>query len=86
MSEAKQKPIHEIRLGRVRAAVWKNTGETGTWSSVTFSKLYKGKDGKWQDTGSFGREDLLPLAEVARQVAFLLYNEEPEGEQTEGKE
>ena len=83
MNETKQKPIHEIRLGRVRATIWENSGEKGIYPKVTFSKLYK-KDDKWQDTASFGREDLLLLAEVARQTAYLLHKEKPEEEGTEG--
>jgi hypothetical protein len=82
MSESKQKPIHEIKLGRVRATVWENSGEKGTYCKVVFSKLYK-KYNKWNDTSSFGREDLLLLAKVAEQTAFFLYGEKPEEEGTE---
>ena len=73
--EQKQRPLHEIRLGRVWATVWENSGEKGTYCKATFSKLYKGKDNKWQDTTSFGREDLFLLAEVARQAALFLHQE-----------
>jgi hypothetical protein len=69
MTETKPKPIHEVRLGRVRAAVWQNTTDKGTRHNVTFSKLYKDPDGHWKDTASFGKEDLLLLAELAR-MAF----------------
>jgi hypothetical protein len=82
--EERQKPLHEIRLGRVRATVWENRGEKGIYRKTTFSKLYKGKDNKWQDTGSFDKEDLLLLAEVARQTAYVLYREKPEEEGGEG--
>ncbi len=82
-SEPKQKPVHEVRLGRVRAAIWENATEKATWRKVTFSRLFKDKTNKWQDTESFGKEDLLLLAEVARQVACILYKDEAEGERTE---
>jgi hypothetical protein len=78
MTETKPKPTHEIRLGRVRAAVWQNANDKGTWSNVTFSKLYLDKDGQWKDTTSFGKEDLLLLAEAARLAANLLYRDEAE--------
>ena len=83
MTETKTKPINEIRLGRVRAAIWENTGSNGTWHKVTFSRLFKDKDNKWQNTDSFGKDDLLLLAEVARQAAHILYKEGAEGERTE---
>ena len=61
---AKQQPIHEIRLGSVKAAIWENTTDNGTRYSVTVSRLYK--DGtEWKRSDSFGRDDLLLLAKVA---------------------
>ena len=38
---SKNKPVHEIRLGRIRAAVWQNETEAGARHSVTFTRLYK---------------------------------------------
>lgn len=60
----KQQPVHEIRLGAVKAAVWKNATPNGTRFNVTLSRLYKEGD-KWQRSESFGRDDLLLLAKVA---------------------
>jgi hypothetical protein len=83
-SEPKPKPVYEVRLGCVRGAIWKNATSKGTWHKVTFSKLFKDRNNKWQDTESFAREDLLLLAEIARQAAYILYKDEPDGERTEG--
>ncbi|MCP5524077.1 MAG: hypothetical protein H7A46_21275 [Verrucomicrobiales bacterium] len=63
-STMKNKPIHEVRLGMIKAAVWKNETETGTRYNVTFSRLYRDED-QWRSTDSFGRDDLLLLAKVA---------------------
>ncbi|MCA9148128.1 MAG: hypothetical protein KDA92_02450 [Planctomycetales bacterium] len=55
-----KKPVHEIRLGRVRAAIWENETTNGSRYNVTVSRLYK--DGEsWKDSNSLGRDDL-PLA------------------------
>jgi hypothetical protein len=35
------KPVHEIRLGAVKAAVWANNSASGLWHSVSFGRLYK---------------------------------------------
>jgi hypothetical protein len=60
-----KKPAHEIRLGKIRTAIWRN-GENGkSWFSVTLSKIYTDSDGKWKDTQSFHRDDLPLLCKVA---------------------
>ena len=65
---SKNRPVHEIRMGRVRAAVWQNESEAGVRHNVTFTRLYK--DGEqWKDSTSFGRDDLLPLAKLADAAA-----------------
>jgi hypothetical protein len=59
----KDKPVHEIRLGAIRAAIWKNDTETGARYNTTVSRLYR--DGEeWKSAESFGRDDLLVLAKV----------------------
>lgn len=60
----KTRPTHEVRLGSIKAAVWRNDTETGVRYNVTFSRLYKEGD-QWKSTESFGRDDLLLLGKVA---------------------
>ena len=57
-------PVHEIRLGRIRASIWVKETEHGTKHNVIFTKLYKAAD-RWQDTATFGRDDLPLLSKVA---------------------
>ena len=60
----KKRPIHELRLGRIKAAVWENETENGPRHNVTIARLYR--DGnQWKDTTSFGRDDLPLVAKVA---------------------
>ncbi len=61
----KVQPVEEIRIGSIKAAIWRNDGESGPRFNVTFQRLYRTEDGKWQSTGSFGRDDLLVLMKVA---------------------
>ena len=65
--QTKTKPAHEVRLGHIKAAVWRNETEAGVRYNVTFSRLYKDGD-NWKSTESFGRDDLLLLAKVADQA------------------
>lgn len=62
-----QKPIHEIRLGTVKAAIWRDQAGENTFHNVTFSRLYK--DGEsWKSSDSFGRDDLPKLVLVAEKA------------------
>jgi hypothetical protein len=60
----KTKPIQEVRLGSIKAAIWKNETETGIRYNVTFRRLYREED-RWKVSDSFGRDDLLLLRKVA---------------------
>ena len=78
---ANPKPISEVRIGRVKAAIWPNGTEGRTRHNVTFSRLYKDND-QWKSTQSFGRNDLLLLAKVAdlahSRIFELQQEEEPQ--------
>lgn len=75
----KTKPIHEVRLGHIKAAVWKNETEAGVRYNVTFSRLYRDNE-QWQSTDSFGRDDLLVVAKVADQTHSWIYSQSQEEE------
>ena len=38
---ANQKPITEVRIGRVKATIWRNGTDEQPRHNVTFSRLYK---------------------------------------------
>lgn len=57
------RPVQEIRMGRIRAAIWENETTNGTRFNVTVSRIYKDGD-TWKDSSSFGRDDLLIVAKV----------------------
>ena len=65
-----KKPIHEIRLGRIKAAIWENEAENGVRYNVTITRLYKNGDDEWKDSSSFGRDDL-PLVEKVCHMTHL---------------
>jgi hypothetical protein len=64
----KQKPAHTIRLGSIKAAIWKNETESGPRFNVTIARLYKDGD-TWKQTESFGRDEL-PLVEKVSDLAL----------------
>ena len=76
---ANSKPISEVRIGRVKAAIWPNGTDGRTRHNVTFSRLYKDGDA-WKRTQSFGRNDLLVLAKVADQAHSRIFELQQEEE------
>ncbi|MEN6406989.1 MAG: hypothetical protein ABFC77_11020 [Thermoguttaceae bacterium] len=75
----KAKPIHEIKLGRLVAAVWENETDGGAIRhNVTFSRLYKPDGEQWRNSSSFGRDDLLLLAKLADQAHTWIYEQAKE--------
>ena len=81
-----QKPLEEVRIGAVKAAIWQNETEAGPRYNVSFSRLYKAGD-DWKSIASFGRDDLLLLAKVAdathsRILALQQTSAEPKAETT----
>lgn len=58
------RPVNEVRLGRVKAAIWANETENGIRYGVTVCRVYKDQQQKWQTSESFGRDELLLLAKV----------------------
>ena len=67
-----KKPIHEIRLCRIKAAIWENQADSdaGIRYGITLSRLYKNGRDEWRDSGSFGRDDL-PLVEKVCHMTHL---------------
>lgn len=72
------KPVHEIRLGVVKAAIWPNDTKHGTRYSVTFQRLYKDGD-DWKTSDSFGRDELPLVAKVADLAHTWIYREGKSG-------
>ena len=77
MKANKPKPIHEVRLGLIKAVVWRNETEAGVRYNVHFSRLYKNGD-SWKSTESFGRDDLLLLGKVADQTHSWIFAQSQE--------
>jgi hypothetical protein len=72
MANEKKRPVHEVRMGRIRAAIWENSTDKGVRHNVTISRLYKDGD-TWKDSTSFGREDLLLVAKVSDAAHSWIY-------------
>ena len=73
---SRTQPAHEVRLGAIKAVIWKNDTDSGVRYNVTFQRLYRdGED--WKSTDSFGRDDLLVLGKVADLAHTWIMSPEP---------
>lgn len=64
----KKRPVHEVRLRNVVAAIWANPTDDGrTFYAVTPYRVYQAGDG-WHRTTSFDRDDLPLLTWVANRA------------------
>ena len=75
--ESKNRPVHEVRFGRIRAAIWQNETENGPRHNVTITRLYKDGD-DWKDSTSFGRDDLPLVAKVCDQAHTWIFEQAAE--------
>ncbi len=81
--QARTKPATEVRLGNIRAAIWRNEGKNGAWFTVTVDRSYRDDNNEVHSSQSFGRDDLLALAKVvdlAHTRIFELQREERDAE------
>ena len=70
----KQRPAHEIRLGRIKATIWANQADNGTWYNVTLSRNYKDGD-EWKSSAGFGRDELLTVAKAAKLIYIWIHRQ-----------
>ena len=66
-------PVKTFRLGRIKAGVWENEGDQKFYS-VTFARTYMDEANKYQDTDSFGRDDLPLVAKLADQAHTFIFD------------
>lgn len=63
----KKRPVYAVRAGRLSAAVWRNEDtKRGDWYSITLHREYTDAQGKHHKAQTYGRDDLLPAAELLR--------------------
>lgn len=66
---ANPKPIKEIPLGNIRAAIWANQSkDQRTWFSVTIARSYRSGE-QSKDSTSFSRDEL-PVVALAATMAY----------------
>ena len=57
-------PIERIKSYPIEVAIWQHEGENGPYFTTSVQRSYKNKQGEWQQTTSFRRQDLLVLSHL----------------------
>ena len=70
----KNQPVHEIRLGRIKATLWAHETKDGRRFNVTLGRLYKEED-QWKTSDSFGRDDLPVLGKVLDLAYYWIFQQ-----------
>ncbi len=71
-------PVHSIRFGNTKAAIWKNENGSHT---VTFERIYKDENDEWKSSQSFGRDDLPKIGKVSEAAYEWIFESSQETEQ-----
>ena len=58
------KPVHEETSWPLKASVWENESDKGTFYSLTLERSYKDADGNWKNSASLSRRDWLAGARL----------------------
>jgi len=70
------RPVHEVRLGRIVGAVWRHAGDDGkVWFNVTLSRIYRTAEDGWARSDSFGKTDLPLVIKVADLCHTWMYTQ-----------
>ena len=68
----KTRPVHEIRLGLIKASIWHNMTRAGERFNVTLTRLYRNGD-VWSQSSHLGRDDLLVAAKILDMAHTWIY-------------
>src|SRR5947208_689117 len=80
LAPPRERPTFETRLGRVKALVWANHTENGIRHSVTFKRIFKrDANSQWEESYSFGRDDLPALMHVAHEAWLWIFQHGSQG-------
>lgn len=62
--QSKNLPVHTVRIGGLKVAVWRNSTQNGPMYNTTMVRTYKNQQGEWAESHSLSRDDLLTAAKA----------------------
>ncbi len=77
MEKETRKPIENIRVGNVQAAIWENQGDKGNFMTASFSRSYE-KNGEWKKAYDFSPAQLADLQRAAKEAETFIRDQSKE--------
>jgi len=65
-------PVHELRMGLIKASIWENNTKQGANYVVTIIRLFK-NGSEWKESTRFYRDDLLVVAKLLDQAHSWIF-------------
>jgi hypothetical protein len=65
MTTENNRPAETLYDGSMKATIWENTNEKGTFFTTRFTRCYRDEQGKWHETDTFSGTQLLRLVRLA---------------------
>jgi len=83
--ETKKRPVKKFRAGAVSVSIWSNDveGKDTTFNTISLDRVYKDKEGEWQNSGSFRVNDLPKAMVVLNKAYEYLLTSKPKAEAEE---
>jgi hypothetical protein len=81
--ETKNPPVHSVRFGAIRCAVWANETKNGVMHSTVLTRTYRDENGEYQETNSLRRDDLLLVGKVLDMAHTWICQTEQERHQSQ---
>ena len=53
-----QKPLHQIRIGAIRASIWEQQSGNTSFFTVSYSRSYRDRQGQWHSGHSYTEQYL----------------------------
>lgn len=69
------RPVHTVRFGNIKAAIWENQTQHGVMHNVSVSRSYRDDRNNWQESASFSADDLLALAKALDQAHSWIHQQ-----------
>ena len=81
MENSKNRPVQNIRVGGINAAIWEQEGSKGNFMNVSFSRSYK-QDNEWKTSHTYTVNQLDDLRRAATEAeTYINENTRPNPEQ-----
>jgi hypothetical protein len=63
-----KQPANTLRCGNIKATIWQNVSEKGSFFATIFARPFKDQSEMWRNGTSFGLNDQEALLKVAREA------------------